>query len=65
MRSEFYKDLTNTALITFKVCYKQAIIFRNEQGYLDMDYRKHAEIAHEINPNVKLWQEFLSETLEE
>jgi hypothetical protein len=30
-----------------------------------MDYRKHAEIAHEINPNVKLWQEFLSKTLEE
>ena len=49
-------------LTTFKVCYEQGIIFRNEQGYLDMDYRKHAEVAHEINPDVKIWQEFLKET---
>ena len=49
-------------LTTFKVCYEQGIIFRNEQGYLDMDYRKHAEIAHDINPEVKIWQEFLKET---
>ena len=49
-------------LTTFKVCYEQGIIFRNEQGYLDMDYRKHAEIAHEINPDVKMWLEFLKET---
>ena len=59
-----YRSL-KSMLTTFKVCYDQGIIFRNEQGYLDMDYRKHAEIAHEINPNVKLWQEFLSKTLEE
>ena len=52
-------------LTTFKVCYEQGIIFRNEQGYLDMDYRKHAEIAHEINPDVKMWLEFLKETEEE
>ena len=52
-------------LTTFKVCYEQGIIFRNEQGYLDMDYRKHAEIAHEINPDVKIWLEFLKETEEE
>lgn len=49
-------------LTTFKVCYEQGIIFRNEQGYLDMDYRKHAEIAHDINPDVKMWLEFLKET---
>ena len=49
-------------LTTFKVCYEQGIIFRNEQGYLDMDYRKHAEVAHEINPDVKIWLEFLNET---
>ncbi|MBK4774964.1 SMI1/KNR4 family protein [Streptococcus rubneri] len=48
-------------LTTFKVCYEQGIIFRNEQGYLDMDYRKHAEIAHDINPEVKMWLEFLKE----
>ena len=46
----------------FKECYKQGIIFQNEQGYLDMDYRKHAEIAHQINPEVKIWLEFLKET---
>lgn len=30
-----------------------------------MDYRKHAEVAHEINPDVKMWLEFLKETEEE
>ena len=59
-----YQSL-ESMLQTFKVCYKQAIIFRNEQGYLDMDYRKHAEVAYEINPDVKIWQEFLKETEEE
>ena len=49
-------------LQTFKECYKQGVIFQNEQGYLDMDYRKHAEIAHQINPEVKIWLEFLKET---
>ena len=52
-------------LQTFKECYKQGIIFQNEQGYLDMDYRKHAEIAHEINPDLKIWLEFLKETEED
>lgn len=49
-------------LATLKTCYEQGIIFRNEQGYLDMDYRKHAEVAHEINSDVKIWLEFLKET---
>ena len=49
-------------LATLKTCYEQGIIFRNEQSYLDMDYRKHAEVAHEINPDVKIWLEFLKET---
>ena len=52
-------------LATLKACYEQGIIFRNEQGYLDMDYRKHAEIAHKINPEVRIWLEFLKETKEE
>lgn len=30
-----------------------------------MDYRKHAEIAHDINPDLKIWIEFLKETEEE
>ena len=55
-----YRSL-KSMLTTFKVCYEQGIIFRNEQGYLDMDYRKHAEVAHKINPEVKIWQEFLRE----
>ena len=59
-----YRSL-KSMLTTFKVCYEQGVIFRNEQGYLDMDYRKHAEIAHEINPDVKMWLEFLKETEEE
>ena len=56
-----YRSL-KSMLATLKACYEQGIIFRNEQGYLDMDYRKHAEIAHDINPEVKIWQEFLKET---
>ena len=56
-----YRSL-KSMLTTFKVCYEQGIIFRNEQGYLDMDYRKHAEIAHDINPDLKIWLEFLKET---
>ena len=56
-----YQSL-ESLLITFKACYKQGIIFRNERGYLDMDYRKYAEIAHEINPDVKIWLESLKET---
>lgn len=59
-----YRSL-KSMLTTFKVCYEQGVIFRNKQGYLDMDYRKHAEIAHDINPEVKIWQEFLKETEEE
>ena len=56
-----YRSL-KSMLATLKVCYEQGIIFRNEQGYLDMDYRKHAEIAHDINPDLKIWIEFLKET---
>ena len=56
-----YRSL-KSMLTTFKVCYEQGIIFRNEQGYLDMDYRKHAEIAHELNPDLQIWLEFLKET---
>lgn len=59
-----YRSL-KSMLATLKVCYEQGIIFRNEQGYLDMDYRKHAEIAHEINPDLKIWLEFLKETEED
>lgn len=59
-----YRSL-KSMLTTFKVCYDQGVIFRNEQGYLDMDYRKHAEVAHEINPDVKMWLEYLKETEEE
>ena len=59
-----YRSL-KSMLTTFKVCYEQGVIFRNKQGCLDMYYRKHAEIAHDINPEVKIWQEFLKETEEE
>ena len=55
-----YRSL-KSMLATLKACYEQGIIFRNEQGYLDMDYRKHAEIAHDINPDLKIWLEFLKE----
>ena len=56
-----YRSL-KSMLATLKACYEQGIIIRNERGYLNMDYRKHAEIAHDINPEVKIWLEFLKET---
>ena len=56
-----YRSL-KSMLTALKNCYEQGIIFRNEQGYLDMDYREHAEIAHDINPDLKIWIEFLKET---
>ena len=56
-----YRSL-KSMLATLKACYEQGIIFRNEQGYLDMYYRKHTEIAHELNPDLKIWLEFLKET---
>ena len=59
-----YQSL-ESMLATLKACYEQGIIFRNEQGYLDMDYREHAEIAHDINPDLKIWIEFLKEKEEE
>ncbi len=59
-----YRSL-KSMLAALKNCYEQGIIFRNEQGYLDMDYRKHAEIAHDINPDLKIWIEFLKETEKE
>ena len=51
-----YRSL-KSMLAALKNCY--------EQGYLDMDYREHAEVAHEINPDLKMWLEFLKETEEE
>ena len=58
-----YRSL-KSMLATLKACYEQGIIFRNEQGYLDMDYRKHAEIAHDINPDVKELIEEVENNLE-
>ena len=48
-------------LKTFDECYKEGIIFKNSEGYLDMDYYKHAEIAHRNNPSLNIWNNILSE----
>ena len=48
-------------LKTFNECYNEGIIFKNSEGYLDMDYYKHAEIAHRVNPNLNIWVNILSE----
>jgi hypothetical protein len=58
-----YRSL-ESMLTALKNCYEQGIIFRNEQGYLDMAGLSHAEIAHDINPDLKIWLEFLKETEE-
>ena len=48
-------------LKTFNECYNEGIIFKNCEGYLDMDYYKHAEIARRNNPSLNIWNNILSE----
>lgn len=46
-------------LATFAACFEQGIIFKDQAGFLDMDYLEHARIAHELNPDLPIWAEIL------
>ncbi|MBN6077123.1 SMI1/KNR4 family protein [Aggregatibacter actinomycetemcomitans] len=48
-------------LKTLKECYEEGIIFRDNQGYLDMDYYQYAAVAHRINPNLQIWINMLND----
>jgi len=50
-----YQSLT-TMLLTFCECYQKNIVFRTEDGYLEMDDDEQAEIAFKHNPEVEFWQ---------
>ena len=50
-----YQSLT-TMLLTFCECYEKNIVFRTEDGYLEMDDDEQAEIALKHNPDVEFWQ---------
>jgi len=50
-----YQSLT-TMLHTFCDCYENNVVFRTEDGYLEMDDDKQAEIALKHNPEVEFWQ---------
>lgn len=43
-------------LHTFFECYKKGIVYRSEEGYLEMDDDKHALVAKMYNPSVEFWQ---------
>ena len=48
-------------LRTFEECYEKGIVFKDDQGYLDMDYYEHAAIAHRLNPDLYIWKNILNE----
>lgn len=54
-----YNSLTSM-IKTFEECYKKGVIYRDDNGYLDMDYFEHTLIARRINPNLQIWDEDLN-----
>lgn len=48
-----------TLLETYNQCYELGIIYKTSEGYLDMDYNKHALVAQQANPNLSFWADFL------
>jgi len=50
-----YQCLT-TMLLTFCECFKKNIVFRTDDGYLEMDDNEQAKVALRYNPDVKFWQ---------
>lgn len=49
-----YQSLT-TMLLTFSECFEKGIVFKTEDGYLEMDDDQQAEIATRNNPEVEFW----------
>lgn len=50
-----YQNLT-AMLLTFCECYENSVVFRTEDGYLEMDDNEQADIARKHNPDVEFWR---------
>lgn len=50
-----YQSLT-TMLLTFCECYQKNVVYRTEDGYLEMDDDEQAKIALKHNPDVDFWK---------
>ena len=50
-----YQSLTRM-VSTFCECCDKSIVFMTEEGYLEMDDEKQAEIARKHNPDVEFWR---------
>lgn len=49
-----YQSLA-TMLLTFSECFEKGVVFKTEEGYLEMDDDQQAEIAMRNNPEVAFW----------
>lgn len=49
-----YQDF-NTMMITFSECFEKGIVYKTEEGYLEMDDDHQAEVAMKNNPEVEYW----------
>lgn len=50
-----YQSLT-TMLLTFRDGFQNGSVFKAEEGYLEMDDDKYAEIARKNNPELEFWR---------
>lgn len=50
-----YQSLA-TMLLTFSECFEKGVVFKSDDGYLEMDDDKQAEIAMRNNPEVEFWR---------
>lgn len=50
-----YQNLT-TMLLTFSECFEKGVVFKAEEGYLEMDDERQSEIATKNNPEVAFWR---------
>lgn len=50
-----YQSLT-TMLLTFSECFENGVVFKTEDGYLEMDDDQQTEIAMRNNPKVEFWR---------
>jgi hypothetical protein len=49
-----YQSLASM-LLTFSECFEKGVVFKTEDGYLEMDDDQQAEIAMRNNPEVEFW----------
>ncbi|EKO3450436.1 SMI1/KNR4 family protein [Vibrio fluvialis] len=50
-----YQSLT-AMVLTYCECFRNNIVYITEDGYLEMDDEKHADLALKYNPDVEFWR---------